>query len=221
MNRLRLLVIGLAGCAAHAPPPPAGCGCDNDCKLARVCEAGQCVWPKRCLPFPVRQPPPRPARPQFCGAACASHVSLRASAPRALTLQAARAAAGNPLDLRDWRAHHLVACAVVRRAGPVRQPRWPAVRSRSARQLRWSFATGDLIFSSPALSASGAISSGLTTTSCMHSTARTASLCGSCGRETAPRRWGWVPTPVVAMWTAGPPSGWTEPSISVATQSMP
>ena len=39
-------VLVLAGCMGHAPVPE-GCGSDKDCKLDRVCEAGQCVWPQR------------------------------------------------------------------------------------------------------------------------------------------------------------------------------
>ena len=37
----------------HAPVPE-GCGSDKDCKLDRVCEANQCVWPQR--PAPVAPP---------------------------------------------------------------------------------------------------------------------------------------------------------------------
>jgi len=38
-------VFHLGGCA-HAPVPD-GCGSDKDCKLDRVCEVNQCVWPER------------------------------------------------------------------------------------------------------------------------------------------------------------------------------
>ena len=42
---------------------PEGCGSDKDCKLDRVCEANQCVWPERpaesrpAAPLPVGPPP--------------------------------------------------------------------------------------------------------------------------------------------------------------------
>jgi len=32
-------------CSAHNPAKSEGCGSDRDCKLDRICERGQCVWP--------------------------------------------------------------------------------------------------------------------------------------------------------------------------------
>jgi outer membrane protein assembly factor BamB len=158
MNRRGLLVIGLAGCAAHAPSLPVGCGSDNDCKLARVCEAGQCVWPKApaavsCVatpaatgatPIPVGPPAQAMFRfePQHRGRSPyklpAQKPEIRWSFETAGPITASPALSSDGLVLVGSHDHRLYAI------------------DRQGKQ-RWSFATGDLIFSSPALSASGAV----------------------------------------------------------------
>jgi outer membrane protein assembly factor BamB len=152
---LGLLIIGVVGCA-HASP--VGCGSDNDCKLARVCEAGQCIWPKQpaavsCVAPPattgaatIPVGPPAQAmfrfEPQHRGR---SPYRLPAQKPEIRwTFETAGPITSSPalssdglvfVGSHDGRLH------AIDRQG----------------KLRWSFATGDLIFSSPALSASGAI----------------------------------------------------------------
>jgi outer membrane protein assembly factor BamB len=40
--------LAASGCVARSTPSaraPLGCGSDHDCKLERICERGQCVWP--------------------------------------------------------------------------------------------------------------------------------------------------------------------------------
>ena len=42
------LLLAVAGCVPRSPStarPLAGCGSDRDCKLDRICDRGQCVWP--------------------------------------------------------------------------------------------------------------------------------------------------------------------------------
>jgi len=160
------------------------------------------------LPFPVRQPPPRPARPQFLWGRLRKPCSLRASAPRALTLQAARAAAGKSAGPSRLARPSLVACAVVRRAGPVRQPRWPAVRSRSARQVALVICHRRPDLSSPALSASGAIYVGSDDDFLYALDGKERQVFVEAAGGNCAQTLGWVPTQFVAMWTAAT-IGWT------------
>ena len=150
-------MLGVAGCAAHLPPPP-GCGSDNDCKLARVCEAGQCVWPKELVsvscaappaavsvaPLPVGPPAQAMFRfdPQHRGRSTCRlptqrpeiHWTFETAGP--ITSSPALSSDGLVLfGSHDGRLH------AIDRQG----------------KLRWSLVTGDLIFSSPAISLSGAV----------------------------------------------------------------
>ena len=154
---LGLLIIGVAGCAAHVPPP-AGCASDNDCKLVRICEAGQCVWPKAptvvsCVaapagtgaaPIPVGPPAQGMFRfePQHRGR---SPYRLPAQRPVVRwTFETAGPITSSPALSSDG----LV--LVGSHDGRLR-----AIDAQG--KLRWSFATSDTIFSSPALSAFGAV----------------------------------------------------------------
>ena len=147
----------LSGCAAHAPAPSGGCASDNDCKLARICEANHCVWPKEppalaCMAVPGSSgtalvPVGPPAQGMF-----RFDPQHRGRSPFRLPVQRPAVRwtfdTGGPITsspalssdgLIVVGSHDGRLYAVDRQGKP-----------------RWSFLTSDLIFSSPAISAAGA-----------------------------------------------------------------
>jgi outer membrane protein assembly factor BamB len=149
--------LALAGCATHTTAQqPVACGSDLDCKLARVCEAGACVWPKElapaaCMTSAVAGAESRPMQVapaqgmfrfdyQHRGR---SNYKLPVQRPEVRwTYETGGPITSSPLlssdglvivGSHDHRVH------AVDRQG----------------QARWSFSTNDLIFSSPALTSTG------------------------------------------------------------------
>jgi outer membrane protein assembly factor BamB len=156
-GRWGILVLALAGCATHAAQQPVACGSDKDCKLARVCEAGVCVWPKE-LP----------------SMACLISAAGTENGP----IQVVPAQGMFRFDYQHrGRSNHKLPTQrpVVRwtyeTGGPVTSS--PVLSSDGLvivgshdhrvhavdRQgkARWTFSTNDLIFSSPAISATGMV----------------------------------------------------------------
>lgn len=150
-----LVALVLAGCATHAVQQPVACGSDKDCKLARVCEAGACVWPKEQAPM-----------------ICLS----QAGAVDGRMVQVVPAQGMFRFDYQHrGRSNHKLPLQrpVVRwtyeTGGPVTSS--PVLASNGnvlvgshdhklhaldrQGKPQWTFATDDLIFSSPALSATG------------------------------------------------------------------
>jgi outer membrane protein assembly factor BamB len=150
-----ILALAFAGCATHTAQQPVACGSDNDCKLARVCEAGVCVWPKEPTPLACLKP-------------------SGGSDGRPMQTAPAQGMFRFDHQHRGRSNHKLPAQRPVVRwsyetGGPVTSS--PTLASDGTvlvgshdhklhaidRQgkARWTFATDDLIFSSPALSATG------------------------------------------------------------------
>jgi outer membrane protein assembly factor BamB len=155
-----VVALATGSCGGHAPPPlaPAGCGSDKDCKLDRVCENQQCVWPKPPVDagvVAVPQPSPPPARtlgppaqgmfrfgPQHRGR---SAFLLPARKPAVLwTVETSAPVTSSPtvsaggLVLIGSHSNKIIA------AGKDGKP-------------AWSFVTGDLVWSTPAIAADGTI----------------------------------------------------------------
>ena len=162
------LLVALASCSAHTPKSD-GCGSARDCKLDRICDRGQCVWPSG--PLAGLSPARMAARPM---------------AERALTgkTPVEVAPAGPPAQgMFRCEPHHrgrspyllprqkpevrfaVETSAPVTASPTIAKDGLIVVGSHSTKVLAidheggivWSFATMDLVWSTPAIAAQGTV----------------------------------------------------------------
>ncbi len=107
------------------------CGSDKDCKLDRICDAGQCVWAQGGVPLGA--PGPRPAPP----------VPVRPGQK-----------AASPLPLPQYAIEPAQAMF---RFGPAHRGRSPYVLPSARPSVWWTFSTGGPVTSSPAIAEDGAL----------------------------------------------------------------
>jgi outer membrane protein assembly factor BamB len=153
-----LLALLFAGCRAHAPEVE-GCGSDKDCKLDRVCEANRCAWPQRPAPSFAAALPPAVVPPVELDLGPPAQGMFRFDAkhrgrspfliPRAKpellwtldTLAPVTASVSVSADGLALGASHSGKLFAIGKDG----------------KPRWSFTTGDLVWSTPAIAADGTV----------------------------------------------------------------
>jgi outer membrane protein assembly factor BamB len=154
----------LSACALHQAL--VACGTDRDCKLDRVCDSGRCVWPGTPRPRPIAPPP------AYASTTAAARTASRGEpppppAPGAMFRYGpdhrGRSPYRAPLKRPDviWSYETrapITSTPVITSDGAVAVGSHDGqlhVVGKDGKPL-WRFATGDLVFSSPALAA-GAI----------------------------------------------------------------
>jgi outer membrane protein assembly factor BamB len=164
-----LASLALTACA-HREEPRRACRTDVDCKLDRICEENRCVWPgPRGLEAKARQEPAPTGAPSVA----AREVVAGGAATPAVAAQAMfrldpshrgrsphRLPAARPVIAWTYEARGPIASSPARSAEG-----WIAVGSHDGRlhvvgpdgAPLWAFATGDIIFSTPAIAPGGAL----------------------------------------------------------------
>lgn len=147
-----------------------GCASDKDCKHQRICDHGRCVWPTPPAPSPGARDRERPDAADTPPAAPAA-VTQSAGPPKAMFRLGPQHQGRTPFVLPARKPEvrwtyetrgPVTSSPAVLRAGA---PGAVIVGSHDSRvhlvgaqgEALWSFATGDLVFGSPAVGADGVV----------------------------------------------------------------
>ena len=153
------MAVAFTGCGGHvpAPPPPEGCGSDKDCKLDRVCEASRCVWPKH------------PAAPAPTDAGSSPSKEVPVGRPALGMFRFEPQHRGRSAFLLPKQKPAIVwtmeTPAPVTSSPTISPAGLVLVGSHSGKltatgsdgKPAWSFVTGDLVWSTPAIAANGTV----------------------------------------------------------------
>ena len=162
------LLVALASCSAHTPKSD-GCGSDRDCKLDRICDRGQCVWPSG--PLAGLSPARMAARPMDERALTGkTPVEVAPAGPPAQGMFRCephhRGRSPYLLPRQKPEVRFAVETSAPVTASPtIAKDGLIVVGSHSTKVLAidheggivWSFATMDLVWSTPAIAAQGTV----------------------------------------------------------------